>query len=85
MLKVIYQQTGIEKSVSEFGAVKVWPMVVGEHIAKVSEVEKILYGVLHIKVKNAAWRNELTFKKKDIIAQLNIRIGKDLVQDIIFK
>lgn len=85
VLSDLYGETGLEKAMSEYQAVKVWAEVVGAHIAKVSEVEKIVFGVLHIKVKNAAWRNELSFKKKDIIVHLNACIGKELVKDIVFK
>jgi predicted nucleic acid-binding Zn ribbon protein len=85
VMSLLVKELGLTKPVEEFNAVQIWSGVVGEHIAKVSEVEKILHGVLYVKVKNSAWRSELNFKKTDIRQQLNGKIGKELVKDIVFK
>jgi len=85
VLHELYRKLGLERYAKEFKAVSVWAKVVGPHIARVSEVEKIVGGILYVKVKNAAWRNELNFKKVTIIRQLNQHIGQELVVDIIFR
>lgn len=85
VLDTLYNELHFDAAAEEFKAIRLWREVVGTHIARVSEVEKIVAGVLHVKVKSAAWRNELTFKKQSIIAQLNYRIGSAFVQDIVFK
>jgi predicted nucleic acid-binding Zn ribbon protein len=85
VLDALYHHLKFDETADEFRAVKLWSDVVGAHIARVSEVEKIVNGMLFVKVRNSAWRNELTFKKPGIIAQLNSRIGRDLVKDIVFK
>ncbi|ACF13312.1 conserved hypothetical protein [Chloroherpeton thalassium ATCC 35110] len=85
VLEVLYKKLGLEGYAKEFKAVSVWGTVVGPHIARVSEVEKIVNGVLYVKVKNSAWRNELNFKKVTIIHQLNKHIGQELVIDIVFR
>ncbi|KER11018.1 MAG: hypothetical protein HY22_01260 [[Candidatus Thermochlorobacteriaceae] bacterium GBChlB] len=84
-LDALYQHLKFDDTADEFRAVKLWSDVVGAHIARVSEVEKIVNGVLFVKVRNSAWRNELTFKKPGILSQLNSRIGRDLVKEIVFK
>jgi predicted nucleic acid-binding Zn ribbon protein len=85
VLKTLYRDLGLDGHAKQYEAVSIWNTVVGSHIARVSEVEKIQAGTLYVKVKNAAWRNELTFKKQHIIGQLNEKIGYDLVKDIVFK
>ncbi|MFQ3597032.1 MAG: DUF721 domain-containing protein [Chloroherpetonaceae bacterium] len=81
----LYKQLNFESATEEFRTMKLWAEVAGTYITKVSQVEKIERGLLYVKVKNAAWRNELMFKKAGIIEEMNKRLGKEFVKDIIFK
>jgi predicted nucleic acid-binding Zn ribbon protein len=85
ILESLYKQMNFSKAAKEFEAIKFWSEVVGKEIAKNSEVEKIIGKTLFIKVKNAAWRNELTFRKPGIISKLNERLGAETVKEIVFK
>lgn len=78
----IYGMKGVQE---EHRALKVWQHVVGETIAKTTDIEKFARGILYVRVHNASWRNELSFRKKNIIGRLNEAIGKILVKDIVFK
>ncbi len=81
----LYQQLNFHHATEEFRTIKMWAEVAGPYITKVSQIEKIERRLLYIKVKNSAWRNELTFKKAGIIEEMNKRLGKDYIKDIIFK
>lgn len=81
----LYKQLNFDRATEEYRAMKLWAEVAGAYITKVSQIEKIDRGTLYVKVKNAAWRNELIFKKAGIIEEMNKRLGKDFVKDIIFK
>ena len=85
VLEKVYSELLSEQNADEFYAVKNWSKVVGVHIAKVSEVEKLVGGILYVKVKSAAWRNELVFKKNNIISQINTKVGREVIKDIQFK
>jgi predicted nucleic acid-binding Zn ribbon protein len=75
---------GIQKKLQEYDAVVYWESVVGERIAQMTTATRILQGVLFVHVKTSTWRNELTFRKKEIIDKLNVVIGIDIVKDIKF-
>ena len=45
----------------------------------------MIKGKLLIKVKSAPLRNELSYKKTDLISQINTKLGKDVVKEIILK
>ncbi|MDX2127981.1 MAG: DUF721 domain-containing protein [Chloroherpetonaceae bacterium] len=85
VLDKVYHDLLSEQNADEFYALKNWSKVVGVHIAKVSEVEKLVGGTLFVKVKSAAWRNELIFKKAGIIEQINTKVGREVVKEIHFK
>ncbi|PWW81293.1 MULTISPECIES: DUF721 domain-containing protein [Prosthecochloris] len=81
----IYSIYGMKRAHEEHHALKVWHTVVGETIARITEVEKFVKGVLYVRVLNPSWRNELSFMKKNIVGRLNETIGKVMVKDIVFK
>ena len=78
------QELGIEKSIKKYQALFVWPLVVGEKIASVTEPKYISKDKIFIKVKNAAWRNELVFHKAAILSSLNRKLGSGIINEIIF-
>ncbi|OQX87098.1 hypothetical protein B6D60_04710 [candidate division KSB1 bacterium 4484_87] len=83
-LAKLLSQLGLEKEVQRSQLLVDWPEVVGEQIAKVTEAERIEDRILFIKVKHSVWRNELYFRKADLIKKLNKHAGQNLVKDIRF-
>ncbi len=81
----VYSLYGMQRAQEEHRALRVWENVVGETIAKITKVEKFVQGMLFVRVLNPSWRNELSFRKKNIIGSLNKAVGKRLVKDIVFK
>ncbi len=76
---------GIRKKLREYDAVLSWQDIVGGHIAKATTPLRIIQGVLVVKVKTSAWRNELTLQKKMLIEKLNSALGEQVVKDIRFQ
>lgn len=62
-----------------------WPAVVGAQIAAKAKPLKFERGALHIHVNSAAWRNELSMMRTEIINKLNEKVGQNLVKDIVFR
>lgn len=81
MLK-LYQ---IEKPVRQNETFFIWNDVVGEVIAKHAAPEKIAYSKLFVKVDSPAWRNELNFRKAEILKQLNSHLGNAQIKEIILR
>ena len=51
---------------------------------KVAQAKKSQNAVITLKVENAAWRNELKFKEKEIIEKINSYYGEERITKIIF-
>ncbi|HHE47167.1 MAG TPA: DUF721 domain-containing protein [Bacteroidetes bacterium] len=77
-------ELGYAERLAEQGAITKWEEVVGEKIAAEAEPRSIKNGVLKVKVKSPAWRQELTFLKDKILGRLNDKIGRTVVSDIRF-
>jgi len=74
----------LEKGVAQNRALIIWEETVGPTIANNTKPEAVSHGVLTIKVKTPAWRQELQFQKADIIKKLNHRLGKNTIKEIRF-
>ena len=83
-IKIFLKKSGLDKGVKQNTALLIWDEVVGENIAEKTRAEKVEHGTLTIKVDNSSWRQELVFKKKEIIDKLNSRIGKKTIKEIRF-
>ncbi len=85
ILQKLVGELGIEQPLREYEAITKWEQCVGTRIAEISEPVKITKGVLIVRVRTSTWRNELTLRKKEIIAKLNNQLGSTIVQDIRFQ
>ncbi len=62
-----------------------WEDMVSNKIAMNAKPIKIQNNVLFMRVKNHVWANELKIRKGEIMNQINQKIGRDLVKDIIIR
>jgi len=84
VIKGLIVEMGIGARINEQSAITKWELVVGELIARETQPRSIKKGILKVKVSDAAWRQELSFMKEDIIKKLNHELGGEIVSDILF-
>jgi predicted nucleic acid-binding Zn ribbon protein len=63
---------------------RVWPEVVGETIARRTEVSSLKFHTAVIKVSSAMWIQELNLMKPEILSRLTKELANDSVRDIRF-
>ena len=78
------KKNNLEKGVSQNNALLIWEATVGEKIAQNTNPDRVDHGVLIIKVKSPAWRQELVFEKQKILNKLNKKLGKNTIREIRF-
>ncbi|MDP6725973.1 MAG: DUF721 domain-containing protein [Candidatus Marinimicrobia bacterium] len=83
-IDIFLKNTGLEKGVNQNKAILIWDDVVGSKIAQNTTPEKAEHGVLTVKATSPAWRQELVFKKKEIINKLNKKLGEPIIREIKF-
>lgn len=62
-----------------------WSRAVGKQIAEISEPLYFKDGRLFVKVKSAAWRQELSMMRQEIIERINRNIERNVVNEIVFR
>ena len=84
ILGAFFKEKGYDVALKEWEVVENWRLIAGERVAEVTECENAEDGVLYVKVKSAAWRQELTYLK-DVIKESIIReTGCETIRDIVF-
>jgi predicted nucleic acid-binding Zn ribbon protein len=66
-------------------ALAYWADIVGPQAAAASEAETVRDGILVVRTKSSVWSHELTFLKAHILAELNRRLGRPLIKDVIYR
>jgi predicted nucleic acid-binding Zn ribbon protein len=64
--------------------IRIWPEMVGEAIARRTEVASVKFHTAVIKVVGAMWIQELNLMKPQILGRLRDALGDDSVRDLRF-
>ncbi|MEA1881795.1 MAG: DUF721 domain-containing protein [Candidatus Marinimicrobia bacterium] len=83
-IDMFLKKAGLEKGVKQNRAIFVWKEVVGRKIAENTTPEKVEHGILIVKAENPSWRQELVFKKQEIVNKLNKKLGENTIREIKF-
>ena len=79
------KQNGWESKLDEVKIIMEWDKVLGPSLAKYTQEVFIQNKKLHIRLNSSTLRQELSYKKSDIVNDLNAAVGKEVISDIILK
>ena len=85
IIRKLMKNPKLAERLDELDALEVWKELIGTQLQKYITDAKMIKGSLLIKVKSAPLRNELSYKKTDLIKQINTKLGKDVVKEIVLK
>lgn len=64
---------------------KVWPVVVGDHVAANTHIVRLRGSTLEVGVSSDVWATELTYLRAAITEKLNAKMGNDTVSEIVIR
>lgn len=76
------EKMGLTDQVRRLRIAQAWSEAVGPEVAARTQPVNFNRGVLVVRGASAAWQNELTFLKGEIIERLNAALGKLIVRDL---
>ena len=85
IIKKLMKNPKLADRLDELDALEVWKELIGKQLQNYITEARMLKGSLLIKVKSAPLRNELSYKKTDLIKQINTKLGKEVVKEIVLK
>ena len=78
------RKLGLEQDLLGWRAVEEWPQLVGPRVSRHSRAVGFRKGTLLVEVEGSAWMHELGFLKRQLIEQINGRLGGECVRDVRF-
>jgi len=85
IIRKLMKNPKLAGKLDELDALQAWEEIIGRQICKYVTDQKIYNGTLYVKLKSAVVRNELSYKKSELISQINNRLGKKLLTNIVLK
>lgn len=84
ILRLALQENSMSSRLDECKAVELWPLIVGEEIARRCRRPGVANGVMTIGVGNAPLRQELTMNRSGLRQAINRQLGKEVITEIRF-
>lgn len=79
------RESGWQQKLDEVNIITQWDKLFGAAFGKyVSEIF-VQNRILHIRLKSATLRQELSYKKTEIVNQLNDAVGKEVIVNVVLK
>ena len=85
IIRKLMKNPKLAGKLDELDALQACEEIIGRQICKYVTDQKIYNGTLYVKLKSAVVRNELSYKKSEFISQINNRLGKKLLTNIVLK
>ena len=71
VIESVIGNLGLKKRYSGWQIVNQWPQIVGDKIAQAAQAQRYEDGILFVKVKDAAWRQELSMQTDSILESIH--------------
>ena len=85
VMRKILKNPKLSKRLDNIKIIEIWNELIGSNLQKYVLDSKVYNGKLFIKLKSSTLRNEFTYRKSDLLNQINKSFGKKIIEDIIFK
>ena len=85
IIRKLMKNPKLADKMDELDVLDIWKELIGKQLQSYITDARMIKGCLLIKVKSSPLRNELSYKKTDLIKQINTRLGKDIVKEIVLK
>ena len=85
IIRKLMRNPKLADRLDELDALEVWKELIGKQLQNYITEARMIKGSLFIKVKSAPLRNELSYKKTDLIKKINTKLRKEVVKEIVLK
>lgn len=80
----ILRTTGLEAQLNEYRLLEAWPVVAGTVVAAATTEVAVRNQTLVVRLSNPALRANLMMMRRQLVEQLNARVGASVIVDISF-
>ena len=85
IIRKLMKNPKLAEKLDKLDALQIWNEIIGEALREYIIDQSLSKDILYVKLKSSIVRNELSYKKTEIKNQINKRLGKIVVNEIILK
>lgn len=85
ILQEFLRKNGLETKLAETRVIQAWEEILGKHISRLTRNLYIKNRILFVQMNSSVARSELNMIKTDLIARLNEKAGKSVIDDIVLR
>jgi predicted nucleic acid-binding Zn ribbon protein len=85
ILDRLLKRLEIDKKIDEGKALELWAGAAGPRLAAMTRAAAVIRGRLTVECRSPAWANECRMLKTKLVEKLNRELGREIVNDIVFK
>ena len=85
VIKKLIGNNKLSKRLDDLNVLDVWNNIIGKDLEKYIKSTKLVDDKLHVKLRSSIVRNEISYKKTELIQRINEKLSKDSIKDIILK
>lgn len=79
------RELGLEEGLQRVRIFQAWDLVVGERVARVTSNKFYRDGILYCTIHSSMIRTQLSYRKEDVMAQLNKMLNAKLINNIVLR
>lgn len=85
IIKKLMNNPKLSKRLDNLDIIDIWKELIGKQLQRYITNVRVINENLVVKVNSSILRNELSYKKTELIKKINTKIGKEVIKDIILK
>ena len=85
IIKKILSNNKLSKRLDVLNVLDVWNNIIGKDLEKYIKSTKLVDDKLYVKLRSSIVRNEISYKKTELIQRINKKLNKEVIKDIILK
>ena len=85
VIKKLIGNNKLSKRLDDLNVLDVWNNIIGKDLEKYIKSTKLVDDKLHVKLRSSIVRNEISYKKTELIKRINEKLSKVVIKDIILK
>lgn len=85
VIKKLIKNKKLSKRLDALKVLDVWNNIIGKDLEKYIKSTKLVDDKLYVKLRSSIVRNEMSYKKTQLIQRINKKLNKDVIKDIILK
>ena len=85
VIKKLIRNNKLSKRFDDLNVLDVWNNIIGKDLEKYIKSTKLVDDKLYVKLRSSIVRNEISYKKNQLIQRINKKLKKDVIKDIILK